>query len=80
MTAPEQNTAHGISDGCGNRFILLPCAHQRWAIVDREFSYGVVLFCPGPEQAEPILAALNKDLPSGIRRALGSILISKERA
>jgi len=81
MTALEQNIRRRNGDGDdlvrGDRFLLLPCVDQRWAIVDRDLSFGVVLFCPSRHEGEPILSALNKDLPSGTRR--GSILIAEPR-
>lgn len=45
------------------RFALLRCFDQRWAIIDTEGEFAVVVFCPDEEEARAMLAALNIELP-----------------
>ena len=50
------------------RFVLVPRFDRRWAIIDREFKYNVVVFCSDRNEAEIILAALNREVPSRVKR------------
>jgi hypothetical protein len=54
--------------GGRGRFILMPRFDARWAIIDREFKYDVVVFCSDRNEAEIILAALNREVPSRVKR------------
>ncbi|HEV2188666.1 MAG TPA: hypothetical protein VGR70_15760 [Stellaceae bacterium] len=46
----------------------MPRFDARWAIIDREFKYDVVVFCASREEAEIILTALNREVPSRVKR------------
>lgn len=53
------------------RFVLVPRFDARWAIIDREFKYDVVVFCASCDEAEIILTALNREIPRRAKRMSG---------
>jgi hypothetical protein len=68
-TAVRRDTAgERLNSSWRGRFLLLPRFDARWAIVDRDFKYDVVVFCHARDDAEIILAVLNREVPSGVRR------------
>jgi hypothetical protein len=51
-----------LSGSWRDRFVLLPRFDKRWAVIDREFKYDVVVFCHDRNDAEIIRAALNREI------------------
>jgi hypothetical protein len=51
-----------LNGSSSDRFVVLPRFDKRWAIIDREFKYDVVVFCHDRNSAEIIRAALNREI------------------
>jgi hypothetical protein len=67
-SAPSAATREPAKGARSDRFVLLRCFDERWAIIDTDSKYTVVVFCPDEEEARAMLRALNIEVPRRTRR------------
>jgi hypothetical protein len=60
---PSAATCESAKGTYSDRFVLLRCFDERWAIIDTEAKFAVVVYCPDEEEARAMLAALNIEVP-----------------
>jgi|HubBroStandDraft_6_1064221.scaffolds.fasta_scaffold405601_2 hypothetical protein len=68
-SAPFAATCEAAKGARSGRFVLLRCFDERWAIIDTEAEFAVVVYCPDEDEARAMLAALNIKVPRRTRRA-----------